>query len=193
MNNTIDCRGLKCPVPVINTKKYFDKIAEGEAIVIVDNEVAKNNIVKLSESSGFQSEVTQANGIYSIKVIKNACECTPVSFKNEKLTIVVSSDKLGVGDDKLGIALMKSYMFALAESDIVPENMLFLNGGVKLTVLGSDVLESLNKLISRGVNISSCGTCLDFYDLKSKLAIGDITNMYTIIEKMNSADKTIKL
>jgi len=71
--------------------------------------------------------------------------------------------------------------------------MLFLNGGVKLTVEGSDVLEILTKLISRGTNISSCGTCLDFYDLKNKLAIGDITNMYTIIEKMNAADKTIKL
>ena len=191
--NSIDCRGLKCPEPVIKTKKYFDECIEGEVIVIVDNDVAKNNIVKLSESSGFKSEVTESQGVFHIKIVKDACECTPIKFKNEKLTIVVGSDKLGVGDDKLGIALMKSYMYALSESDIIPEDMLFLNGGVKLTTLGSEVLESLNKLKDRGVTISSCGTCLDFYDLKSKLAIGEISNMYTIIEKMNAADKTIKL
>jgi selenium metabolism protein YedF len=193
MNNNIDCRGLKCPEPVIKTKKYFDERAEGEAVVIVDNEVAKNNIVKLSESNGFKNEVTEAEGLFHIRIIKSECECKPVKFENEKLTIVVSSDKLGVGDEKLGIALMKSYMFALAESDIIPENMLFLNGGVKLTVQGSEVLESLNKLKNRGVSIASCGTCLDFYDVKNKLAIGEISNMYTIIEKMNAADKTIKL
>ena len=88
---------------------------------------------------------------------------------------------------------MKSYMYALAESDSIPQDMLFLNGGVKLTVEGSEVLESLNKLKERGVAIASCGTCLDFYSLKDQLAIGEITNMYTIIEKMNNADKAIKL
>ena len=193
MNNTIDCRGLKCPEPVIKTKKYFDALTEGEAVVIVDNEVAKNNIVKLVESNGLKNEVIQVENLFHIKVVKNQCQNNPIKFKNEKLTIVVSSDKLGIGDDELGIVLMKSYMFALSESDIIPENMLFLNGGVKLTVQSSEVLESLNKLKSRGVSIASCGTCLDFYDVKNKLAIGEISNMYTIIEKMNAADKTIKL
>jgi len=193
MNNTIDCRGLKCPKPVIKTKNYFDKLAEGEAVVIVDNEVAKINIVKLAESNGLKSEVTQVEELFHIRVIKNQCPHSSIKLENEKLTIVVSSDKLGTGDDKLGIVLMKSYIFALSESDIIPQNMLFLNGGVKLTVQGSEVLESLNKLKNRGVSIASCGTCLDFYDVKNKLLIGEVSNMYTIIEKMNSADKTIKL
>lgn len=193
MDNSIDCRGLKCPEPVIKTKKYFDKISEGEVVVIVDNEVAKNNVVKLSESSGFKSEVTNDKGLFHIKVAKTQGQNNVVRTKGQKLTIVVSTDKLGVGDDKLGIALMKSYMFALSESDIIPENMMFLNGGIKLTIESSEVLESLNKLKDRGVNISSCGACLDFYEVKDKLAIGEISNMYTIIEKMNSAEKTIKL
>ena len=191
--NSIDCRGLKCPQPVINTKKYFDGVEEGTAEVIVDNEVAKNNIIKLAESSSLKHEVLEKEGAYYIKITKEKCQCEAMKINSEKFTIVVSTDKLGVGDDKLGAALMKSYMYALAESDSIPQDMLFLNGGVKLTVEGSEVLESLNKLKERGVAIASCGTCLDFYSLKDQLAIGEITNMYTIIEKMNNADKAIKL
>ena len=193
MNNIIDCTGLKCPEPVIKTKKYFDKRSIGEAVVIVDNEVAKNNIIKLCGSKGFKSEVTKDNELFHIRVVKDESVSAHSKLENKKLTIVAGTDKLGVGDDKLGIALMKSYMFALSESDIIPEYMVFLNGGVKLTTESSEVLESLNKLKSRGVSILSCGTCLDFYDLKNKLVIGEISNMYTIIQIMNEADKTIKL
>ena len=88
---------------------------------------------------------------------------------------------------------MKSYFYALSESDKLPSDLLFLNAGVKLTVEGSDCLDSIIKLKEKGVNILSCGTCLDFYNLKEKLAIGEIGNMYTIIEKMNTSDNTIKL
>lgn len=193
MVNIIDCRGLKCPQPVIKAKKHFDSVEEGTAVVIVDNEVAKNNIIKLAESSSLKHEVEEKELSYYVKITKERCECTVMEIDNKKFTIIVSSDKLGIGDDKLGVALMKSYMFALAESDTIPQDMLFLNGGVKLTVEGSEVLESLNKLKERGVSVASCGTCLDFYGIKDNLAIGEITNMYTIIEKMNSADKTIKL
>ena len=190
---TIDCRGLKCPQPVINTKKYFDSIEEGIAEIVVDNEVAKNNIVKLAENSSLKCEVMEKDGNYYVKINKERCQCEVMELTSEKFTIVVSTDKLGLGDDKLGAALMKSYMFALAESESIPQDMLFLNSGVKLAVEGSEVLESLNKLKDRGVSIASCGTCLDFYGLKDKLTIGEITNMYTIIEKMNNADKTIKI
>lgn len=192
MSNLLDCKGLKCPQPVINTKKYFDSIESGEAEVIVDNEVAKNNIVKFSQSNGFQHSVQEKEGLYYINITK-ACECKAMEIDNNNLVIVVSTDKLGVGDDKLGTMLMKSYLYALSESNKLPSDMLFLNSGVKLTVESSESLQSLNKLKERGVNILSCGTCLDFYEIKNKLAIGEITNMYTIVEKMNSATNTIKL
>jgi selenium metabolism protein YedF len=193
MENIINCKGLKCPQPVINTKKYFDSIKEGQATIIVDNEVSKNNVSKFAESNGFKSEVQEKDGLYHIVITKEDCSCKPMDFNEKKLTIVVTNDKLGLGDDKLGITLMKSYFYALSESDILPSDLLFLNAGVNLTTEDSDCLDSIKKLKERGVNVLSCGTCLDFYNLKEKLAIGEITNMYTIIEKMNSADKTIKL
>ncbi len=191
--NTIDCKGLKCPQPVISTKKYFDSIEKGEAEVIVDNEVAKNNISKFCQSNNFKFSVEEKEGFYHIKIEKNDNSCQPIEFDNSTLVILVTSDKLGAGDDILGATLMKSYLYALAESDKLPTDLFFLNSGVKLAAEGSEVLDSLKKLEERGVNIASCGVCLDFYKIKDSLQVGEITNMYTIIEKMNNADNAIKL
>ena len=194
MNNIIDCKGLQCPMPVVKTKKYFDSVESGESTIIVDNLVAKNNVVKLAEGSGYKSIVEEKEDLYFIKITKEKCEVVNTETKDEKkFTLLVSTDKLGLGDDKLGDMLMKSYIFALSEADLIPNDLLFINGGVKLTIEDSPVLDSLKKLISRGTNILVCGTCLDFFDIKNKLSIGEITNMYTIVELMNNADNTIKL
>ncbi|MGG5462927.1 sulfurtransferase-like selenium metabolism protein YedF [Clostridium sp. B9] len=187
----IECMGMACPMPVINTKKYFDSIEEGCAEVIVDNEVAKNNIYKYASGCGYSVEAREENGNYIINIEKKG------EIKEEKkeddFVIVVSSDKLGEGNDDLGKILMKGYLYTLSENDNIPKELIFLNGGVKLTVKNSEVLESLQKLYDRGVNILSCGTCLDFYGIKEELAIGEISNMYTIVESMNTYNKVIKL
>lgn len=199
INDKIDCRGLNCPIPVVNTKRYFDRIDSGSGITIVDNEVAKNNVIKFSEGNGFKYEVDKkADDLFYISILKgeeienNSCAKNMTITKEMPLTIVIGSDKLGDGDAELGTALMKSYLFALSEANIIPVNLLFLNGGVKLVVEDSLTLDSIKKLKERGVNIQSCGLCLDFYELKTKLAVGEITNMYAIIEMMNSGN-TIKL
>lgn len=197
MSRIIDCKGLNCPLPVVNTKKYFDTIKSGVATTIVDNEIAKNNVVKFAENANLQVNVSEKDSLYHVTITKGEGPLenfkNEESFeKNEKFTIVVSSDKLGDGDEALGEALMKSYLFALSEADIIPNNLIFLNSGVKLVVEGSLVLESIDKLKERGVSIYSCGLCLDFYKIKDKVQVGEITNMYAIIEMMNSS-KTIKL
>lgn len=191
--NIIDCTGLKCPQPVINTKKYFDSIEKGEAEIIVDNDVAKTNILKFCQSNNLSVSVEENQGIYHIKASKEDCKCEVMNLDAKSLVILVTSDKLGTGNDTLGATLMKSYLYALSESDKLPADLLLLNGGVKLAAEGSEVIDSLNKLKERGVNIASCGVCLDFYGIKDKLSVGEITNMYTIIEKMNTASNTIKI
>lgn len=192
MAKVIDCKGLACPKPVILTKKELESMDSGEVTSIVDNNVAVENLKKLSESMGCQSKIEEKEGLFYVTITKSACS-TAKKPEGSRPVILVTSDKLGVGDDKLGQALMKSYMFALPEADVLPEAMLFLNGGVKLTTEGSDVLDSLKKLEKSGVEIMSCGTCLDFYNLKDKLIIGTVTNMYTIVERMNGASNTIKI
>lgn len=194
MNNIIDCKGLVCPIPVVKTKKYFDSIQSGESTVIVDNLVAKNNIVKLAEGSGYKSVVEEKDDLYYISITKDNNEIVIAEInENKKFTLVVSTDKLGLGDDELGAILMKSYIFALSEADTIPNDLLFINGGVKLTISDSPVLDSLKKLVERGANILVCGVCLDFYNIKDKLSVGEISNMYTIVQLMNNADNTIKL
>lgn len=198
VSHVIDCKGLNCPLPVINTKKYFDGIKNGVGIIVVDNEVAKNNVVKFATSNGYEYEVNnQGDNVFEVTIVKGEAVSSlevvqQVEASSKPLTIVVGSDKLGEGSDDLGTALMKSYLFALSEADVIPDNLLFLNGGVKLVIEGSLALESIKKLNERGVNIQSCGLCLDFYGIKEKLAVGEITNMYAIVEMMNKSN-TIKL
>lgn len=190
----IDCRGLACPKPVIMTKKEMESISEGEFEVIVDNEAARDNVSKFVKNEGLECSVVDNNGEYhiSVKKTKAACECMDFGDKGS-IAILIGSDTFGRGDDKLGTALMKSYLYALSESSKRPATIMFVNAGVKLTTEGSEVLESLKALESNGVEILSCGTCLDFYGLKEKLVIGSITNMYTIVDKLNNASNSITL
>lgn len=192
MKRIIDCKGLACPKPVILTKKELEAMESGEVVSIVDNDAARENLQKLAESMAYKSKVEQKDNLYYVTIMKSS-DCKVVDFHQNKPVIFVGSDKLGNGDDKLGSALMRSYMFALSEADTIPETILFVNSGVRLTTDGSEVLESLSKLKEKGVLMLSCGTCLDFYNLKDKLLIGDVTNMYTIVEKMNNASNTITL
>lgn len=198
IRNEIDCRGLNCPIPVVNTKKYFDALESGIGVTVVDNEVAKNNVVKFAQGNGFNYEIEEREGnIYYITITKGEITVEELNLKSSKekeetFTIVIGSDKLGNGDDELGTALIKSYLFALSEAEVIPTNLVFLNAGVKLVVEGALTLDSLKRLVERGVNVQSCGLCLDFYGLKENLAVGEISNMYAIIEMMNKG-KTIKL
>ncbi len=190
----IDCKGLACPKPVILTKKELEGMTEGELKVIVDNAAARENVSRFAKNQGLEYNVNEKDGLYHIIIKKTAQQtCELMNFDNKNLIIMITSDKFGSGEDKLGAALMKSYLYALTESDKKPEKMFFVNGGVKLTCEGTEVLESLESLNSAGVEIFSCGTCLDFYGLKDKLLIGGITNMYTIVESTNGASNTIKI
>lgn len=193
MKKEIDCRGLNCPLPVVNTKKHFDLVEEGEAIIIVDNEVAKNNLLKYASSNNFEGKAEEKEGLFYVEISKTkGCSCN-VMEDYKKFTVAIGQDRLGNGDEKLGTILIKSYIFALSEASVIPTDMLFFNSGVKLTIEGSEVLESLNKLKERGVNIQVCGTCLDFYEIKEKLQVGEISNMYSIVETMNTSDKIVNL
>ena len=106
--------------------------------------------------------------------------------------VVVSSQFAGQGDDTLGTALMKSFIYTVTEAEVLPECMIFYNGGVKLTTEGSPVLEDIQKLADAGVEVLSCGTCLNFYGLEQKLKAGQVTNMYVIVEKQQKASRIIR-
>lgn len=180
----IDCSGLACPKPVIETKKYFESIEGGEAIIIVDNEIANTNITRFAENSGFTVNSVEEEGLFKLTIIKEA-ENNSCNGK-DTFSIIITTDKMGEGSEELGEVLMKSYMYALSEATDIPEEIVFLNGGVKLVTEGSEVFDSIKELEDKGTKVVSCGTCLDFYGLKDKLLTGEISNMYAIVEIMNS-------
>ncbi len=123
------------------------------------------------------------------EVFVNKCELCGEQKKNT--VVMISSEFMGKGDDKLGATLMKGFIYALSTQETLPDTILFFNGGAKLTTQGSLALEDLKEMEKQGVEILTCGTCLDFYGLKEKLEVGSVTNMYVIVEKMTKADKVI--
>ena len=116
--------------------------------------------------------------------------CMPDARDNT--VVVVSSDRMGEGNDELGKVLIKGFIFAVTQLDTLPKTMLFYNGGATLTAEGSDSLEDLKSLEAQGVEIMTCGTCLDYYGLKEKLQVGTVTNMYSIVETMAKAGRIVK-
>lgn len=197
MGIEVDARGQACPKPVIMTKKALEEMEEGIARCIVDNEVAKENLIKLAKSQGHEYEVNKSiDGEFYVTITKGIGEkeaevCIPNIFKD--MTVVFGSDKMGKGSDELGKLLMKGFIYTLTESVPYPSALVFLNSGVRLTTEGSETLDDLKKLESQGIKILSCGTCLDYYGIADKLKVGEVTNMYTILEEMKNASNTLML
>lgn len=192
MIKEIDARGQACPRPVILTKKELDNLLEGSVTTIVDNEVAKENVSKLAQSLGLSFSVDKKSEVeYHIQIVKGEANKSikeEISVKLEKNTIAIGSNKMGQGEEELGKILIKSFIYTVSQTEPYPENIVFFNSGVYLTCEDSPVLDDLKALQSKGVDIQSCGTCLDYYNLKEKLKIGGISNMYSIYEKMKLAN-----
>lgn len=188
----LDARGMACPTPVVQTKKALENISNGKILTIVDNEVARDNIIKFAKNQEFHYDIEEKGSDFYITITKGEVAVNIKQTPSDTV-ILISSSTLGRGNDELGATLMKSYLYALNESEPLPKAVLLINSGVFLTVEGSEVLEHLMNLEKQGVEILSCGLCLDYYNVKEKLCTGQITNMYSIIEKMNSALKVINL
>jgi len=214
MKHFLDARGLSCPLPVVNTKNEIVNMKPGEIVeVLVDNEIAVQNLTKFAKvrSHGVLSEKIAENH-YQVVItvgetkgeegaVEDAAEklteevfdpeeCVPC--RNKKTAVVLSSNQMGNGAEELGKALMKAFIFALTKQDRLPDVVLLYNSGAFLSCEGSDSLEDLKALEAAGVQISTCGTCLNFYGLTEKLGVGSVTNMYDIVETMYGADQIIR-
>ena len=190
---TVDAMGDNCPIPVIKTKKAMDALAGPETIeVLVDNEIAVQNVTKMAASAGGKVTSEQkAEKEYVVTIEMEGAPAAEAEAEDDNTVVVISSDRMGTGNDELGKVLIKGFIFAVTQLDKLPKTMLFYNGGATLTTEGSDSLEDLKSLEAQGVEIMTCGTCLDYYGLKDKLAVGSVTNMYSIVETQAKATKII--
>lgn len=192
----VDARGLGCPKPVINTKKELDKIEQGIVVTTVDNHIAKENILKLANSLNCEAKILkEEKDLITIEIKKgeNVIIEEPKLELLEDKCIFISSDKMGQGSDELGEVLIKGYIYTLTEAKPYPKYVVFVNSGVKLSAQNPSTIENLKILEEAGVEILSCGTCLDYYNLKENLQVGSITNMYTIVDIMKNSSQTISI
>jgi len=198
MVKEIDCRKLNCPLPVINTKKALEE-GHDSITVIVDSIVSRDNVRRFVQSQGHEVKIEdRGDNLYYLQITRNPeAGKKPVGAANVPTTggvvVFITTDQLGIGDERLGGILMKAFLNTLHDSEPKPEKMLFINNGVKLTTEGSEVLDSLAALTADGVQIMSCGTCLNYYGILDKLKFGIVGNMYDIVNSLLEAGKVIKI
>ena len=199
----VDAIGDACPIPVIKVKNAMAN-ADGEELeVLVDNETAAKNVTKFASGAGgvvTSSRVGEQTIRLFIRTSSSVIDTIAAEETKEEESsdiekgyiVAVSSDKMGTGDDGLGDILMKSFFFALTKQDTLPEKILFYNGGALLTTEGSRCLDDIKVLESEGVEVYTCGTCLDYFKKTDLLRAGEVTNMYSIVEMIKNAVKTLR-
>lgn len=201
---SVNAMGDACPIPVVKTKNAIKELnGPGVVETLVDNEIAVQNLTKMAKQKGYgvKSEKLGENEYkVTMKIgdVDEVAECDieevacQIPAKKKNVVVVISSKTMGDGDAELGTTLMKGFIYALSQQDDLPATILFYNGGAVHTCEGSASLEDLKSMEAQGVEILTCGTCLNFYGLTEKLQVGTVTNMYVIAEKMTGADLVVK-
>ncbi len=201
-DETVDCRGLPCPQPVLKSKEVIDSKNPVSLQVQVDNDAALENVSRFLSTKGYElAKKPEKDGdIWTISAQKTA-DTSPSSQEEPKAAsqpgepvrtlVFVSTSRLGSGDDDLGSKLMQNFIKTLPEMGSSLWMLVFVNSGVKLAVKDSPVLETLQRLEENQIRVLVCGTCLEFFGLTQDKKAGQTTNMLDIISAMTLADKVI--
>jgi selenium metabolism protein YedF len=213
--DALDLRGKACPIPVVETRKHL--LAQRGATrveVWVDNTAAAENVSRMARSLGYAPKVDAETAERIVLVLeregsaaqnKAATNTSGAQTEDasapqeaacripEKVVVLVGAERMGRGDAALGEILMRAFLQTVKELVPRPKVLIFLNGGVRLTTKGSKVLAPLRELAEAGVEVLSCGTCLDFFDLQEALAVGAASNMFEIASHLVTADRLVQL
>ncbi|MBK5253904.1 MAG: sulfurtransferase-like selenium metabolism protein YedF [Peptostreptococcaceae bacterium] len=201
----IDARGEACPIPVVKANRGLQGMTEPGILELhVDNDIAVQNLMHMASGHKLKStaeKVDETHFIVSMTVMEpieqvssteiEEQDCCFIGAKGEYV-VAIASPFMGAGDDELGQILIKGFFFALSQLPQLPKTIIFYNGGAKLTAKGSECLDDLQNMEAQGVEIITCGTCLNFYNLTDQLAVGNASNMYTIVETLCGAQKVVR-
>ena len=185
----IDCRGLACPEPVLATRRALEDM-DFPVEVRVDTPEAVANVSRMLGNSGFRYQTSEKDGI--TRIIINGAGSLTTKEQRPATVWLVTGATLGRGDEELGLALLKSLFHTFAEQKS-PDTIYFLNAGVKLCAGPQALVSHLEKLQGQGWTLECCGTCLDFFELTNQLQVGSVTNMYEIVDGIQSAGKAITI
>lgn len=199
MTKIIDTRGLACPQPVILTKKALADAGAELVTTIVDSPTAQANVSRMAQKAGRQVTVeTKDDGIYLHLSREGAAAPETLALGQAEvlpttgpLVVYIGADRMGRDEDELGRILVRGFLHTLNEVSPRPDALVFVNTGVRLVIKDSPVLEDLQTLNERGVDILACGTCLNYLELTDQVAIGTVSNMYDIAETLLGAGKVV--
>jgi selenium metabolism protein YedF len=200
----VDTKGQFCPAPLIATKKALKETNVGESfMVITDNQTSFDNLSRFLKDNNTDFQINRTGDVWTLTVTRTSgevihakeedyCSSAVSHFQKGNFIIVVTSDKMGEGDDDLGHLLMSNFIKALKDLDRLPQKMIFYNNGVKLVTNGSPVIKQLKDLEKMGVELLLCATCVNHYSLAASVGAGILSNMYAIAEVMASAGNIVK-
>jgi selenium metabolism protein YedF len=200
----VDTKGQLCPAPLIAAKKALKETPAGESFVILtDNQTSFDNLSRFLKDNKADFQVSESGGVWTLTTRKTTsnviqpkteeyCTSSISHFQKGDFVIVISSDKMGEGDDQLGHLLMANFIKALKDLDKLPQKMVFYNNGVRLATKSSPVIEHLRDLEKMVVDLMLCATCVNYYSLESAIGAGTLSNMYTIADVMASTGNIIK-
>ncbi len=195
----IDARGLACPAPVLHTKAALQEEKPVGISVMVDNAASQQNVQRFLESQGFDVRIEQYGADYRVigtlgaEPVDHSLEPAAPEAGSSKIMVMCATDRMGFGDDELGLKLMINFLRTLKEMGPELWRLVFVNNGVKLTIDGSEVLDDLKSYENGGLKILVCGTCLNHFNLLERKQVGETTNMLDIVTAMQLADKVISL
>ncbi len=192
MIKQLDMVGQPCPIPVVQARRAL-QAGDGTVIVTVDNEVAVQNLRKMADGDGhaFAFEPLSGGHFRVILGAGNAVDIDRTESWPGPSALLIARSTFGDGDPALGAMLMKGFIFAQSELPSPPADILFVNGGAKLTTAGATTVPDLLALQAKGVRIWTCGTCANFYGITDALAVGQITDMLHIARILAGAEKVV--
>jgi selenium metabolism protein YedF len=187
----LDLRNMTCPIPVIETKKLLENQDIQEIEVLIDNPASCENVKRFLNSKGFETVTVQEGNDYRVKGFQGK-EMNYLSDNTRKLLVYIDGETMGRGDNELGDILMGVFLKTLKELETRPWRLIFINAGVKLASRESGYIDVLKEIENSGIEILSCGTCVDFFHLKDKIGVGRVSNMFEILSSFNEATNVIR-
>jgi len=200
----VDTKGQLCPAPLIAAKKALKETTVGESfIVLTDSKTSFDNLSRFLKDNKAEFKVSESDGIWTLTVTKENGDrvetkvedyCDPVisHFEKGNYVVAITSDKMGEGDVELGQLLISNFIKALKDLDKLPQHIVFYNKGVTLAVKDSPVIKHIKDLEKMGVEIHLCATCVNYYKIENNVAVGNLSNMYSIAEVMASAGNIVR-
>jgi selenium metabolism protein YedF len=198
---TLDMLGQPCPIPVVKAKEVLAGQDAAGVVVVVDNMVAVQNLEKMAKGTGCGFSYVEEGASYRVTIVKSANakidapDCVPNDAGEGKRgpVVLITSDSMGRGAEELGRLLIKGFIFSLTQLNPLPEAVIFLNGGARLTTDGANTVPDLKTLEEKGTGIYTCGTCANYYKLTEALAVGSIVDMMNIVNRLAKASAVITI